>query len=69
MNEYLKLLQFVKVSVVTFKSNYARNNAGLIAEAASRYHITCLNANGRNCGHWVLTNSGSNFLYENGGCQ
>lgn len=68
MNEYLKVLAHIKNNPITFKSNYARERASLIAEAASRGHLTCLNSSGLNCKCWCISTSGTKFLNKNGGC-
>lgn len=39
MSEYLKVLAAIKGCPKSFQSNYVRNNAALVAEAASRGHI------------------------------
>lgn len=69
MNEYLKVLAGIKSCPKSFQSNYVRNNAALIAEAASRCHISCLAANGRNGGAWEITASGATFMQIHGGGQ
>lgn len=50
----------------TYQSNYARNNAMFVAEAASRGHISCLDGRARGMGTWNITHSGTNFLHEHG---
>lgn len=40
MSEYLKVLAAIKGCPKSFQSNYVRNNAALVAEAASRGHIS-----------------------------
>lgn len=67
MSEYLKVLMSVKRCPKAFQSNYARYHSALFAEAASRGHISCLSADGRNNGAWELTHSGMGFLKEYGG--
>lgn len=69
MNEYLKVLNSIRQQCTTFKSNFSREYASLIAEGASRGHITCLTANGRNCGVWQISAKGMKFLNQNGGCN
>lgn len=66
MSEYLKVLLTLKSCPKSFQSNYVRNNAALIAEAASRGHISCLSGAGRNAGAWEITASGTAFLSEHG---
>ena len=69
MNEYLKVLNSIRQQVTTIKSNFSREYASLIAEASSRGHLTCLSANGRNCGVWQISSKGMKFLKQNGGCH
>lgn len=66
MSDYLKVLLTLKSCPKSFQSNYVRNNAALIAEAASRGHISCLSGAGRNAGVWEVTASGIAFLAMNG---
>jgi len=68
MNDYLKLLATIKGCPKSFQSNYARNNAALVAEAASRNHLSALSADGRNNGAWEVTALGVSFLMLHGGC-
>lgn len=68
MSEYLKVLAALKQCPKSFQSNYVRNNAALVAEAASRGHLSCLTVSGRNGGAWEITASGVKFLKVNGGC-
>lgn len=68
MSDYLKVLQAIKSCPKSFQSNYVRNNASLVAEAASRGHISCLTTGGRNAGLWEITASGVMFLDEMGAC-
>lgn len=68
MSEYLKVLAAIKGCPKSFQSNYARNNAALFAEAASRGHISCLTVSGRNGGAWEVTSAGVEFLKFHGGC-
>ena len=68
MSEYLKVLAAIKQCPKSFQSNYVRNNMALVAEAASRGHLSCLTASGRNGGAWEITASGVKFLKANGGC-
>ena len=67
MSDYLKVLQAIKGCPKTFQSNYVRNNASLVAEAASRGHISWLTTSGRNGGAWEITASGTRFLKRMGG--
>lgn len=66
MSEYLQVLLTLKSCPKSFQSNYVRNNAPLVAEAASRGHISCLTGSGRNAGVWEVTASGISFLSLNG---
>jgi hypothetical protein len=68
MNDYIKVLAAIKSCPKSFQSNYVRNNAALVAEAASRGHLSCLSADGRNNGAWEVTGSGVRFLKKLGGC-
>lgn len=68
MGEYLRVLAAIKSCPKTFQSNYVRNNASLVAEAASRGHISCLSVDGRNVGAWEVTGAGVRFLKKMGGC-
>lgn len=68
MSEYLKVLATIKSCPKSFQSNYVRVNAVLVAEAASRGHISCLTVGGRNGGAWEVTARGVKFLKANGGC-
>lgn len=68
MSEYLKVLAGIKSCPKSFQSNYVRNNSALVAEAASRGHISCLTMSGRNGGAWEVTASGVEFLKIHGGC-
>lgn len=67
MDDYLKVLAHIKSYPKTFQSNYVRNNAELVAEAASRQHITSLGVNGRSKGVWEITTEGMVFLKTYGG--
>ena len=68
MDDYIRVLAAIKSCPKTFQSNYVRNNAALVAEAASRGHLSCLSADGRNAGAWEVTGSGVDFLKTMGGC-
>lgn len=67
MSNYLIILATIKSCPKTFSSDYARREAALIAEAASRRHITALSQDGTNQGAWEITASGAMFLEMNGG--
>lgn len=65
MNKYLNLLRVISISEKTLQSDFARANSHLVAEAASRGHITSLNScTQRHDGRWYITFKGSSFLYE-----
>lgn len=68
MNEYLKVLATIKSCPKSFQSNYVRQYSSLVAEAASRGHISCIGVNGSNVGAWEITTEGTNFLNKHGGC-
>lgn len=68
MSDYIKVLQAIKSCPKTFQSNYVRNYAALVAEAASRGHISCIGVDGRNTGAWEITSLGTLFLQSMGGC-
>lgn len=67
MNEYIELLACIKSCPKSFQSNFVRDNASLVAEAASRGHISCLTAWGSNGGAWEITATGATFLRVYGG--
>lgn len=66
MDDYLRVLFTVSREPKTFKSNYARDHASDIAEAASRGHLTCLNGCGINSGVWTVTAKGTRLLKQHG---
>lgn len=63
MNKYLSVLRMVLSEVKTLQSDYVRANVFLVAEAASRGHITALSG-GKSCNRWFLTLEGHKFLTE-----
>lgn len=65
MNEYLKVLHALYMNPRHLQSDFARYNAKIIAEAASRGHITCLLA-GIATNKWYLTIKGAETLNEAG---
>ncbi|NBK20420.1 MAG: hypothetical protein EOM68_00125 [Spirochaetia bacterium] len=67
MSDYLIFLMNIKSCPKTFSSDYARREAGMVAEAASRGHITALSADGTNQGAWEITARGALFIEMNGG--
>ena len=69
MSEYIKILMAIKSCPKTFQSNYVRSYANLVAEAASRGHLSCLSADGRNNGAWEVTALGVSFLSAFGGIR
>lgn len=66
MDKYLGFLEEIKRYPRTYQSNYARNNAMYVAEAASRGHITCLDGRARSMGAWHITASGTELLHTHG---
>ena len=68
MSEYLRVLAALKSGPKYFQSNFVRNNSALVAEAASRGHVSCLSVDGRNAGVWEVTAAGVLFLTKMGGC-
>lgn len=69
MDEYLRFLFLVNREPRTFKSNFARENAVLVAEAASRGHLTALDGCGVCAGHWQVTSRGVRLLKKFGRIQ
>lgn len=69
MDDYLRILATVKSCPKSFQSDFCRGNSSLVAEAASRNHISCLGVDGRNVGCWEITASGVKFLKATGGCR
>ena len=63
MNQYLKVLYEIYCEPRYLQSDFARYNAKLIAEAASRGHITSL-LSGIATNKWYLTIDGAEFLSE-----
>lgn len=61
MNKYLSMLRMVSSEVKTLQSDYVRANVFLVAEAASRGHISSI-SNGKSYNRWFLTLSGHKFL-------
>lgn len=66
MDSYLAFLVSIMRMPRTFQSNHARNSAKLVAEAASRGHITCLCGKAKNTGVWQITSTGTKLLKEYG---
>lgn len=66
MDKYLAFLEEIKRMPRTYQSNYARNNALYVAEAASRGHISCLDGRARGMGTWNVTHAGTVFLKDHG---
>lgn len=67
MNEYLKVLWEIKKQARSYQSDFVRSRIGLVNEASSRGHISCLSTAGKNMGLWTLTTAGQLFLTEHGG--
>ena len=57
MHKYLMFLGYVYVYEPKLQSDFCRYKARLIAEAASRGHITCF-CNGKPTNKWYLTTEG-----------
>ena len=62
MNKYLALLESLLRSPKMLQSDYARENSALVAEAASRGHITSLTVGAIATRQWTITSAGLNFL-------
>jgi len=67
VNEYLKVLWEIKKQARSYQSDFVRSRIGLVNEASSRGHISCLSTAGKNMGLWTLTTEGQLFLAEHGG--
>ena len=67
MNHYLEILNYIHLTQPKLKSDFARLEAYLVAEAASRGHITTVVA-GRVAFRWYITQEGIKFLNDNRGC-
>ena len=61
MNEYIKLIKEILFQPRAFQSDYCRYNAYLVAEAASRGHISCV-VQGERKNRWYVTKKGLGFL-------
>lgn len=60
MSKYLEILYYVYLMLPKLQSNWARKNARLVAEAATRGHIGCVHgANAYNS--WFITPKGLAF--------
>lgn len=55
MYEYLSFLRYIDNNKPKLQADFCRENAKLIAEAASRGHITALDYDGEAINHWSLT--------------
>lgn len=64
MNKLLECLRYVFANFPKLKSDYARANAFVIAEAASRGYITNINVEGLAQGFWMLTLKGYTAMKE-----
>lgn len=62
MNKYLQLLSHLRRSPKMLQSDYARANMVLIAEAASRGHISSLTQGKVATREWHVTAAGVSFL-------
>lgn len=65
MNQYLKMLFEIYSQPRHLQSDFARYNAKLVTEAASRGHISCILA-GIATNKWYITISGAEFLNKAG---
>ena len=68
MSAYLRVLAALTSCPKTFQSNYVLKNAALVAEAASRGHLSWLSMDWRKNGAWEITAEGVKFLNQHGGC-
>lgn len=64
MNEYLKILREILLNPRTFQCDFVRYQAALIAEMASRGHISCV-IQGMPKSRWYVTRKGLGFLRHN----
>lgn len=55
MDKYISFLKYIDENNPKFQADFCRENAKLIAEAASRGHITCLNYYSEVINYWKLT--------------
>lgn len=55
MDKYISFLKYIDENNPKFQADFCRENAKLIAEAASRGHITCLNYYSEAISYWKLT--------------
>lgn len=62
MTEYVNFLKYIKLFTPKFQSDYCRYNAKLVAEAASRGHISCIDWNHQATSKWKLTHLGYDVL-------
>lgn len=59
IGSYCNALRYIDIVRPKLQSDYCRYNAKMIAEMASRGHITCLNSNTRMASNrWWLTHEG-----------
>lgn len=65
MNQYLRVLYEIYMNPKHLQSDFARYNAKLVAEAASRGHITSVTA-GIAVNKWHITIGGMDFLNQAG---
>lgn len=63
MSKYLGILYFVYLNLPKLQSNWARKNARLVAEAATRGHIGCIHGT-HVYNNWSITPSGLDFLKQ-----
>lgn len=55
MNKYLSFLKYIDQNNPKLQADFCRENAKLIAEAASRGHITAINYYNEAANYWRLT--------------
>ena len=67
MNHYLEILNYIRLTQPKLKADFVRLEAYLVAEAASRGHITTVVA-GRAAHRWYITQEGIKFLNGKRGC-
>lgn len=65
LNKYLTTLFKLMIHQYTLQSDFARQNAFIIAEAASRGHITSI-LSGVAQNSWFITNKGCELLKKEG---
>lgn len=64
MGQYLEMLKDILFRPKHFQSDFCRYNAALVAEAASRGHISSV-VQGAPKGKWFITKAGLEMLEDN----